>query len=139
MIKIYVNGKGIQAEEGTTVAKLIADLKADVKYAAIELNLNILDRSKYDSVKLKEDDKVEIILPVGGGQGDALVIVESPAKAKTIEKFLGKGYTVRSSMGHVIDLPMRKMGVDIENGFKPSYVVISKKKKLVSVPRKKSS
>ena len=132
MIRIYVNGKDMQAEDGITVAKLIADLKADVKYAAVELNLNILDRSKYDSVKLKEGDKVEIILPVGGGQGGSLVIVESPAKAKTIEKFLGKGYTVRSSMGHVIDLPMRKMGVDIENGFKPSYVVISKKKKLLS-------
>ena len=132
MIKICVNGKDIQADDGITVARLISDLKADVKYAAVELNLNILDRSKYDSVKLKEGDKVEIILPVGGGKGGALVIVESPAKAKTIEKFLGKGYTVRSSMGHVIDLPMRKMGIDIENGFKPSYVVISKKKKLLS-------
>ncbi|MDD4879640.1 MAG: type I DNA topoisomerase, partial [Candidatus Omnitrophica bacterium] len=132
MIKIYVNGKETQVEEAATVARLIADLKADVKYAAVELNLNILDRSKYGSVKLKEGDKVEIILPVGGGQDNALVIVESPAKAKTIEKFLGKGYTVRPSMGHVIDLPMRKMGVDIENGFKPTYIVISKKKKLLS-------
>ena len=132
MIKICVNGKDIQAEDGITVAKLIADLKADVKYAAVELNLNILDRAGYDSIKLKEGDKVEIILPVGGGKGGSLVIVESPAKAKTIEKFLGKGYTVRSSMGHVIDLPMRKMGVDIENDFKPTYKVIAKKKKLLS-------
>ena len=66
MIKICVNGKDIQAEDGITVARLISDLKAEVKYAAVELNLNILDRSKYDSVKLKEGDKVEIILPVGG-------------------------------------------------------------------------
>ncbi|MDD5072909.1 MAG: type I DNA topoisomerase [Candidatus Omnitrophica bacterium] len=132
MIKICVNGKDIQADDGITVAGLISDLKADVKYAAVELNLNILDRSKYDSVKLKEGDKVEIILPVGGGKGGALVIVESPAKAKTIEKFLGKGYTVRSSMGHVIDLPMRKMGIDIENNFTPTYKVIAKKKKLLS-------
>ncbi|MFA6355704.1 MAG: type I DNA topoisomerase [Candidatus Omnitrophota bacterium] len=132
MIKICVNGKDIQADEGLTVAALIARLKADVKYAAVELNLQILDRTSYGSVKLKEGDKVEIILPVGGGAANALVIVESPAKAKTIEKFLGKGFMVRSSMGHVIDLPMRKMGVDIENNFQPSYVIIAKKKKLLS-------
>jgi len=132
MIKVYVNGKETQVDNGITVAGLISNLKADVRYAAVEHNLTILDRSKYDSVKLKEGDKVEIILPVGGGQGEGLVIVESPAKAKTIEKFLGKGYIVRPSMGHVVDLPMRKMGVDIENGFKPTYVVISKKKKLLS-------
>ena len=132
MINICVNGKDIQAKDGMTVDGLIAHLKADVKYAAVELNLQILDRASYGSVKLKEGDKVEIILPVGGGAANALVIVESPAKAKTIEKFLGKGFMVRSSMGHVIDLPMRKMGVDIENNFQPSYVVIAKKKKLLS-------
>lgn len=132
MIKICVNGKDRQVEDGLTVARLISELKADVRYSAVELNLNILDRSKYDSVKFKDGDKVEIILPVGGGAGEALVIVESPAKAKTIEKFLGKGFVVRPSMGHVIDLPARKMGIDIENDFKPTYVVISKKKKLLS-------
>jgi DNA topoisomerase-1 len=133
MIKICVNGKEIHAEDGLTVAALIARLKADVKYAAVELNLQILDRASYGSIELKEGDKVEIVLPVGGGApSGALVIVESPAKAKTIEKFLGKDFTVRSSMGHVIDLPMRKMGVDIENDFQPSYVVIAKKKKLLS-------
>ncbi len=131
-MKICVNGKDIQAEDGLTVAALIAQLKADVKYAAVELNLEIIDRASYGSVKLKDGDKVEIILPVGGGAENALVIVESPAKAKTIEKFLGKGFMVRPSMGHVIDLPMRKMGVDIENNFQPSYVVIAKKKKLLS-------
>jgi len=132
-MKICVNGKDIQAEDGLTISALIAQLKADVKYAAVELNLEIIDRESYGSVKLKDGDKVEIILPVGGGApSDALVIVESPAKAKTIEKFLGKGFIVRPSMGHVIDLPMRKMGVDIENNFQPSYVVIAKKKKLLS-------
>jgi DNA topoisomerase-1 len=51
----------------------------------------------------------------------SLVIVESPAKAKTIQKYLGKGYAVRASMGHVRDLPRRKLGVDIEDDFKPTY------------------
>ena len=48
-----------------------------------------------------------------------LVIVESPAKAKTIQKYLGKGYDVIDSMGHIRDLPKSKLGVDVENGFQP--------------------
>ncbi|TYS16297.1 type I DNA topoisomerase [Rossellomorea vietnamensis] len=53
-----------------------------------------------------------------------LVIVESPAKAKTIEKYLGKKYKVRASMGHVRDLPKSQMGVDVEDGFNPKYITI---------------
>ncbi len=53
-----------------------------------------------------------------------LVIVESPAKAKTIEKFLGKGFKVTASNGHLIDLPKSKLGVDVENEFTPKYIVI---------------
>ena len=52
-----------------------------------------------------------------------LVIVESPAKAKTIEKFLGSEYQVESSYGHIADLPSREIGVDVANGFKPKYEV----------------
>ena len=55
---------------------------------------------------------------------DYLVIVESPAKAKTIEKYLGKKYKVKASMGHVIDLPKSQMGVDIEHDFEPKYITI---------------
>lgn len=55
---------------------------------------------------------------------DSLVIVESPAKAKTIGKYLGKNYIVKASMGHVIDLPKSQTGVDIENNFKPKYITI---------------
>lgn len=60
-----------------------------------------------------------------------LVIVESPAKAKTIEKFLGKDYQVESSYGHIADLPAREIGVDVNNGFKPKYEVSPDKKALV--------
>ncbi len=60
-----------------------------------------------------------------------LVIVESPAKAKTIKKYLGKGYEVVASMGHVRDLPKSKLGVDIENGFKPDYIDIQKQEALI--------
>src|SRR3990170_473783 len=61
----------------------------------------------------------------------SLVVVESPAKAKTIQKILGKGYKVLSSMGHVMDLPKSRLGVDVENGFTPRYVVIKDRRKLL--------
>ena len=61
-----------------------------------------------------------------------LVIVESPAKAKTIEKFLGSEYQVESSYGHIADLPSREIGVDVTNGFKPKYEVSADKKALVT-------
>jgi DNA topoisomerase-1 len=60
-----------------------------------------------------------------------LVIVESPAKAKTIEKFLGKDYKVESSFGHIADLPSKELGVDVENDFNPKYIVDQDKKALV--------
>lgn len=60
-----------------------------------------------------------------------LVIVESPAKAKTIEKFLGKDYQVESSYGHIADLPSKEIGVDVDNNFKPKYEVSSDKKAVV--------
>lgn len=62
----------------------------------------------------------------------SIVIVESPAKAKTINKFLGGGYKVISSMGHVIDLPRRSMGVDIEHDFRPQYITIPERKKTLA-------
>jgi DNA topoisomerase I len=67
-----------------------------------------------------------------------LVIVESPTKVKTISKFLTKDYEVTSCSGHIRDLPKTKMGVDIDKGFKPHYITISKKKKIVSDLKKKA-
>src|SRR5438067_8948111 len=63
---------------------------------------------------------------------NTLVIDESAAKAKTIEQYLGSGYTVKASVGHIMDLPKSKMGVDIENGFEPEYEVIKGKQKVVT-------
>ena len=60
-----------------------------------------------------------------------LVIVESPAKAKTIGKYLGKGYKVTASMGHIRDLPASQLGIDVEHGYKPHYITIKGKAKLV--------
>ena len=62
----------------------------------------------------------------------ALVVVESPAKAKTIKKYLGSGYTVKASVGHVKDLPKKNIGIDIEHDFQPAYEVIETKKKVLA-------
>src|SRR5664280_1140741 len=67
-----------------------------------------------------------------------LVIVESPAKAKTIEKFLGKDYQVMSSFGHIRDLAEKGIGIDFENNYQPQYVVSTDKKKTVAELRKAS-
>ena len=61
-----------------------------------------------------------------------LVIVESPAKSATIKKFLGEGFEVKASFGHVVDLPQKEMGIDIKNGFAPKYIVSPDKTKVVS-------
>ncbi len=65
-----------------------------------------------------------------------LVIVESPAKAKTIEKFLGKDFTVKSSFGHIRDIPKKGMNIDLENGFTPTYEITPDKKKVIAELRK---
>ena len=65
-----------------------------------------------------------------------LVIVESPAKAKTIKKYLGSNYTVQASMGHLRDLPKSQIGIDIENDFEPKYITIRGKGALLSKLKK---
>jgi len=69
---------------------------------------------------------------------DKLVIVESPSKAKTIKKYLGKGYEVIASQGHVIDLPASKFGVDLEGDFKPEYITMKGKAKIISEIKKEA-
>ncbi|NPA34717.1 MAG: type I DNA topoisomerase [Chlorobi bacterium] len=71
-----------------------------------------------------------------GKGGKVVLIVESPAKARTIQKILKTGYAVGSSQGHVRDLPEKKFGVDIDKGFEPEYVIIPKKKKIISELKK---
>src|SRR5919112_6691424 len=68
----------------------------------------------------------------------SLIIVESPAKARTITKYLGRGYTVVASVGHIKDLPTSKLGVDLEHDFAPQYVTIKGKSKVLSDIKKKA-
>ena len=68
----------------------------------------------------------------------SLIIVESPTKAKTITKYLGRGYTVMASVGHIKDLPTSKLGVDLDHNFKPQYVTIKGKSKVLADIKKKA-
>src|SRR5262245_45658578 len=68
----------------------------------------------------------------------SLIIVESRTKARTITKYLGRGYTVMASVGHVKDLPTSKLGVDLEHDFKPHYVTIKGKAKVLAEIKQKA-
>jgi DNA topoisomerase I len=85
------------------------------------------------AVRRKSDDNSEY--PPNGDR-PTLVIVESPKKAKSINKFLGSAYVVKASMGHVRDLPKRKLGLDVSQGYKPSYEVVPAKKDTISELKK---
>src|SRR3989338_8472195 len=67
-----------------------------------------------------------------------LVIVESPTKAKTISRFLGDDFVIRSSYGHIRDLPKKDLGIDVENGFKPKYIIPTKARKNVTELKKEA-
>lgn len=85
-------------------------------------------KAEIDEIKMKPTKK-STKTPKGE---KALVIVESPAKSKTIKKILGDSFTIEASFGHIRDLPPKVMGFDVENGFEPSFVVIPEKKKVVT-------
>ena len=70
------------------------------------------------------------------GENQTLVVVESPAKAKTIEKYLGKNYVVRASMGHLRDLPKSQFGIDVAHDFAPKYINIRGKGDLIKELKK---
>jgi len=83
------------------------------------------------AVKVK---KAKVVLPAT--KGKSLVIVESPAKIKTISKILGSDYVITSSYGHIRDLPKSKLGIDIEDNFKPGYIIMRKQIKNVNALKK---
>lgn len=87
-------------------------------------------RAKEDEIEF--DDISDSSLSPHPSSLNALVIVESPAKAKTISKFLGRNYRVRASVGHIRDLPRKDLGVDIEHDFKPKYEITAKKRDVVN-------
>ena len=135
---LKVNGEEKRIPRGISVADLLKELSIDPRRVVIELNQTILPKDAYSEKVLQENDEVEIVHFVGGGKGKSLVIVESPAKSKTITHILGEDYVIRPSMGHVIDLPASKMGVDVEKDFEPTYIVIKGKKKILNELKKEA-
>ena len=91
-------------------------------------------RAKKSAKKAKRASSGSSRAPAGLGKD--LVIVESPAKAKTINRYLGSGYVVKASMGHVRDLPAKQMGVDVANRFKPAYEPLSRRTKVLAELKK---
>ncbi len=112
----------------TTTARSTADTKTAKKPAAPK------------TTRSKKTQTEEVPRSEGVRGGHALVIVESPKKAKSINKFLGPGYVVKASMGHVRDLPEkgRDLGIDVLHGYRPTYVVPDKKKVTVNDLRKEA-
>lgn len=159
-MKLYVNGQSQDFGDLSSLKLLLESLHINPNTVVVEHNKSIVSRQRVDSVSLQEGDEIEIVHFVGGGS-DAeplenaeaapakparkkktaaasrakgprnLVIVESPSKAKTINKFLGDEYTVEASMGHIRDLPKSKMGVDVTQNFEPHYIVMAKARKTV--------
>ena len=137
-MNLTVNGEKKSFERSLSVQELLAGLSIPKEKVVVELNMEILSKDLLSGTLLKEGDAVEIVHFVGGGAGaKALVIVESPTKCKTIHKYLGDDYEVVASMGHVIDLPKSKMGIDVENNFQPQYIVVKDRKKTLSELKKK--
>ncbi len=138
-MRLTVNGEKKNFEKTLSVQELLADLSIPKEKVVVELNMEILPKETLATSVLKDGDVVEIVHFVGGGaEAKALVIVESPTKCKTIHKYLGANYEVVASMGHVIDLPKSKMGIDIENNFQPQYIVVKDRKKTLSELKKKA-
>ncbi len=103
--------------------KIIIIFYQNLNYADVLIYFADFNHLMKESDKMKEEN---------------LVIVESPAKAKTIEKFLGKDFLVKSSFGHIRDLSKKNLGIDLENNYKPEYIVPPDKKKVVDELKKLS-
>jgi len=110
----------------------VPDKEEEVKHDGTTARRTKKPRKKKSEAPPAPDETTDAA-PAKGG---ALVIVESPTKAKTIGKYLGRGYTVKATVGHLRDLPRRELGVDVENGFTPKYVTIKEKAKTLAEIKK---
>ncbi len=139
MITIRLNGEKKTLERTLTLAELLSEMGVPKEKVVVERNLEIIPRDRLEAVCLAEADEVEIVHFVGGGAGEkVLVIVESPAKCKTIHKYLGDSFEVAASMGHVVDLPRSRMGIDIAHNFQPQYIVAKDRKKTLAELKRKA-
>lgn len=119
-----VRKSAAKTSTGSTT-KAVAKKAASKTAAKKASSTKARSRARIDDAATDDDEPA----PAGG---TTLVIVESPAKAKTIGKYLGKGFTVKATVGHVRDLPAKKLGIDIEHGFAPDYVTIEGKEDILT-------
>ncbi len=125
----------IEASPGKpSSAKKLVAVEAPAKAKTVAKSPRKAGKAKPAPVAVESPTETETIEESSGkpGTGKNLVIVESPAKAKTIEKILGKDFSVKACMGHVRDLPKGKFGIDIENGFEPSYQILETRAKTIT-------
>jgi DNA topoisomerase-1 len=118
--------KTAAAKKAPSAKKSSAEKKAPAAKTAEPAETKAIPEKKQAAARKKAPAK-----KAAGAKKGILVIVESPAKAKTIEKYLGKDYTVLASMGHLIDLPKSRLGIDTEHDFEPEYLTIRGKAKLL--------
>lgn len=152
-MQVRLNGEIRQLSDALTLKKLLEELQINPYTVVVEHNENVIKRDLLENTSIEDGDQIEIVQFIGGGSPAAkkkksstashngatrLVIVESPAKAKTINKYLGNDYQVEASMGHVRDLPKSKMGVDLTQDFTPNYVIVAKARKTVSHLKKQA-
>ncbi len=117
--------KSAAKTSGVSTSKAVAKKAASKTAVKKAASTKARSRSRIDDSPPDDEEPA----PAGG---TTLVIVESPAKAKTIGKYLGKGFTVKATVGHVRDLPAKKLGIDIEHGFAPDYVTIEGKEDILT-------
>jgi DNA topoisomerase-1 len=126
-----VKTKAPAKTKAKTATKAKAATKTSAKAASVKAKTKVASKAKAKAADGEGDGAEAAAKP--RRMSEALVIVESPAKAKTIKKYLGSGYVVKASVGHVKDLPKKKIGIDIEHGtFEPEYVVIETKQKVLA-------
>src|SRR5690349_7917986 len=126
--------EAVETEAEVTAEEATAKKKSTAKKAAAKKGKG-KGKGALAEVEVSADGEEEESTRRGKGP-HYLVVVESPAKAKTIKKYLGSGYTVKASVGHIKDLPKSKMGVDVEHDFQPEYHVIKGKEKVLNELKK---
>lgn len=114
-----------------TVRRMFIKLYFFCNFAPAFEQMLCLQSKKTIKVAVNKNNKSYLLNKEEKNMAENLVIVESPSKAKTIEKYLGKGFEVKSSYGHIRDLEKNKLGIDVENGFTPNYIIPEDKQKIV--------
>lgn len=122
----------------TAAGKASTAAKKKKAPAAKKSARKVAKKDRTELAVVEADGEETEATPKKPGRAYSLVVVESPAKAKTIKKYLGSGYVVKASVGHVKDLPKSRIGVDVDHGFEPEYEVVKGKEKVLQEIKKQA-